>query len=255
MSYDRHNEILHLLAQERRIEIHDLVLRLNVSKETIRRDLEYLEKNGHLRRIRGGAVARQMAGKEPEYSLREIKNYAEKHAIAAAAVNLVEDGNTLAIDTGTTCLEFAKLLKGRKKVTVITNAIPIAIELASDPGIRVILLGGNVRDGDYASSGFLAEEAMRNFIVDKFIIGVGGLTLDAGITDYIVEEANLRRHLLSRSQAAVAITDNSKFGVVAMNRICDISALHTLVTDQNADGRMLAAIREQGVNIIVADTE
>jgi Transcriptional regulators of sugar metabolism len=255
MSYDRHNEILRLLAQERRIEVHDLVLRLCVSKETIRRDLEHLEKHGNLRRIRGGAVARQLSGKEPEYSLREIKNYAEKHSVAAAAVNLVEDGNTLAIDIGTTCLEFAKLLKGKKKVTVITNAIPIAIELANDPGVRVILLGGNVRDGDYASSGFLAEEAVRNFIVDKYIMGVGGLTLDAGITDYVVEEANLRRHLLERSQATVAVTDNSKFGVVAMNRICDVSALHTLVTDQNADARMLAAIREKGVNVVLANTE
>lgn len=255
MVYERRNKILQLLSQDRMIKVKDLIRMFDVSLETIRRDLEYLEKNGYINRIHGGAVAKHMSGREPEYSLREIKNYEQKRGIARAAVDLVEDGNTLAIDIGTTCLEFAKCLKGMKKVTVLTNAIPIAVELADDPDMRVIMLGGNVRGGDYATSGFLPEENMRRFNVDKFFIGIGGLTLESGFTDYIVEEANLRRHIIARSQASIALVDYSKFGVTAMNTVCDIEDMNIMVTDRLADKLMLAKIRERGVKVIVADAE
>ncbi len=252
MKTQRQNEIIQLLTEQRMVKVCDLVERFDVSTETIRRDLEYLEKKGHLSRIYGGATIKTMRGQEPEYAFRETKNYDIKIAIGRRAAELVEDGDTIIIDLGTTTLEFSRFLHTKKNLTVFTNSIQIASELVKSPEIRVFLLGGELRHGELATSGYLAEQMIDLFHVDKLFMGVGALTLKRGIEDYQVEEANLRRHFIKQSQIVIALADYSKFGVRALNHVCNLDKLDILVTDGNTDEKMLTAIRQQSIKTLIA---
>ena len=253
MLHDRRAKIVQMITSERMVKVNDLIKTFNVSIETIRRDLKYLEDSGYIRRVYGGAVVKSMYGLEPDYSSREIKNYNEKVAIGRKTVDLVDDGDTIAIDIGTTTLEFARALKGNKKVTVITNAILIAAALADDDNIRVIMLGGNVRKGDLSTSGFLSENDISLFNVDKIFLGIGGITIDEGITDYHIEESNLRRHILKKTHIVIGLADFSKFGVIAMNKVCDIEKINFLVTDDKTDKLMISKIRTLGIKVLIAE--
>ncbi len=255
MLHERRAKIIQMVSEDRIVKVCNLVSLFNVSIETIRRDLEYLEKKGYVNRVYGGAVVKSMYGVEPEYSLREVKHYTEKVAIGKVAADLIDNGDTVIIDVGTTTLEFAKHIKGKKKITVITNAIQIAMELVDDSNIRVIMIGGDLRSGEYSTSGFLAENCINVFNIDKAILGVGGLTPGRGITDYHIEEGNLRRAFVERSEKIIALADYSKFGVTAMNNVCPTSRINTVVTDSKAPQKMLSEIKALGVNVIVVAEE
>ena len=253
MLHDRRATIVQMITSERMVKVSDLIKTFNVSIETIRRDLKYLEDAGYIKRVYGGAVVKSMYGLEPDYSSREIKNYSEKVAIGRKTVELVDDGDTIVIDIGTTTLEFARALKGKKKVTVITNAIQIAAALVVDDNIRVIMLGGNVRKGDLSTSGFLSENDISLFNVDKIFLGIGGLTIEEGITDYHIEESNLRRHILKKTHMVIGLADFSKFGVIAMNKVCDIEKINFLITDDKTDKLMISKIRTLGIKVLIAE--
>ena len=234
MLQSRREKIMEMIQAERMIKVSDLIKQFGVSIETIRRDLEFLEKEGLLTRVYGGAVLNQKKAAEPLYEHREVKNYEEKAAIARRAVELIEDGDVLGIDIGTTAREFARALLGKRKVIVLTNSMPIAEILSGDDDIRVIMLGGEVRKGEFSVSGFVAENIMQHFNLDKYILGIGGITVENGITDYHIEETNLRRVMLSRAQKVIGLADYSKFGVIAMNTVCPLSRMDVLVTDGRA---------------------
>lgn len=253
MLHDRRATIVQMITSERMVKVSDLIKTFNVSIETIRRDLKYLEDAGYIKRVYGGAVVKSMYGLEPDYSSREIKNYSEKVAIGRKTVELVDDGDTIVIDIGTTTLEFARALKGKKKVTVITNAIQIAATLVVDDNIRVIMLGGNVRKGDLSTSGFLSENDISLFNVDKIFLGIGGITIEEGITDYHIEESNLRRHILKKTHMVIGLADFSKFGVIAMNKVCDIEKINFLITDDKTDKLMISKIRTLGIKVLIAE--
>lgn len=255
MTHERRETIIQLVESERIVKAADLMERFGVSNETVRRDLEYLEKAGYLNRVYGGAVAKSMHGLEPQYENREMKNYMEKVRIGELAVEYIKDGDTIVVDLGTTTLQFAKALKGKRKVTVLTYSLPVALELVPDENIRVIMLGGNLRYGDLSTSGFLAEENMKHFYVDKFILGIGGLTVDGGLTDYNIEESSLRRQILPRCQKVIGLADYSKIGVTAMNHICGLEALDVLITDQRVEKKTLAAIRDKGVEVVCVEAD
>lgn len=250
MLQTRRERIIELIQEDRMVKVSDLMKRFDVSIETIRRDLEFLEKEGLLTRVYGGAVLNRKKAAEPLYEQREIKNYREKSAIAKRAVELIEDGDVLGIDIGTTAREFARELLGRKRVIVLTNSMPIAEILSEDENIRVIMLGGEVRKGEFSVSGFVAEQVMRRFNLDKYILGIGGLTVENGITDYHIEETNLRRVMLERSQKVIGLTDYSKFGVTAMNEVCPLSRLDILVTDTRADRTVIGRMHSMKTEVI-----
>lgn len=251
MLHERRNQIVERITANRMVKVADLTRDFNVSIETIRRDLEFLEDRGYLKRVYGGAVLNGAYGLEPSYELREVINLAEKQAIAAKCVEFIDDGDTLIIDLGTTTLEVTRRLAAKKNLTVITNATLIA-QVAVNFDCRVILLGGNLRRGELATSGFLCEEAMRNFFANKLIMGVGGVTLEGGVTDYVVDEAQARRTMLERVDKVIAVADYSKFGVTALNGICPVSRLEALVVDSGVPAKTLAEYRAAGVKIAVA---
>ena len=251
MLHERRNQIVERITASRMVKVADLMRDFHVSIETIRRDLEFLEDQGYLRRVYGGAVLRGAYGLEPSYEHREVINLAEKQAIAVKTAELIDDEDTLFIDLGTTTLEVTRCLGAKKNLTVITNATLIA-QAAVSFGFRVIMLGGELRRGELAVSGFLCESAMQNFFVNKLIMGVGGITLEGGVTDYNIEEANARRRMLERADTVIAVADYSKFGVTALNSICSVGKINMLISDATLPSKTLAEYKAAGVKIITA---
>jgi DeoR family transcriptional regulator of aga operon/DeoR family fructose operon transcriptional repressor len=253
MQHERRNEILTKIKIQRAVKVCDLMEEYKVSIETIRRDLEYLEKKGLLRRVYGGAVLHGFYDEEPEHERRVITNYPQKQAIAKKTAELIKDGDTLFIDQGTTVMEVARELRLKNNLTVITNAITIAHELtANNASCRVIVLGGEMRRGEFSLSGAITESNLELFYASKVILGIGGISPETGVTDYHFQESNIRRIMIQRSTEVIGVADYSKFGVVAMNCICPLEKIHTLVTDWTIPARALAEYRSRGVIIYAA---
>jgi DeoR family transcriptional regulator of aga operon/DeoR family fructose operon transcriptional repressor len=181
-----------------------------------------------------------------------VAHLQEKESIGAKCAELIDDGDTLIIDLGTTTLEVAKNLKNKRNLTIITNGVNIALELVKIKDFRVFLAGGQLRSGELTCSGFLTQEFLNNFNVDKTIIGVGGITLEHGITDYHVDEAQVRKIMIKRSNKVIAVTDYSKFGVKAFCHVCPLSKIDVLITDWNVDDRVLRKYRDKKIEVIKA---
>ena len=252
MLQERRNQIIKKIKTTRTIKVVDLVNEYQVSIETIRRDLEYLEKAGYLRRVYGGAVLEGLYGEEPDFANREIINFHEKLAIGKRAAELIEDGDTIFVDVGTTVLEVVQNFGDKKDLTVITNATLIAHQIVKYDKFRVILLGGELRRGELSVAGPICEEELSRFYANKMLMGVGGISLWSGVTDYHFSEANIRRLMLERSSKVIAIADYSKFGVTAMNAICPISKIDKLVTDWTVPKKTISEFSDAGIDIIVA---
>ena len=255
MLQERRSEIIEKIRSKRMVKVAELVDEYQVSIETIRRDLEYLESAGYLRRVYGGAVADGLYGQEPLYSNRKVANYDEKRAIGIKAAELIGDGDTLFIDVGTTTLEVVKNLSGKKNLTVITNATLIAHEMIQYQNCSVIVLGGELRSGELSVSGHISEDNLERFFANKLIMGVGGISLHSGYTDYHINEANVRRRMIERSDKIIAVADYSKFGVTAMNCVCPVTRVEKLVTDWSIQKETLNAFREHGIDVIVSEKQ
>lgn len=252
MLQERRNEIIEKIKVNGMVKVADLVKEYGVSIETIRRDLEYLESAGHLKRVYGGAVPQELYGKKPTYNYREVVNAKEKQAIGQTAANLVEDGDTLLVDVGATALAVVQNLYNKNNLTIITNASRIASEAVQLNNCRVILLGGEMRAGELSVSGHLAEQNLGNFYANKLIMGLGGITIRNGVTDYHYAEANVRRLMLERSDQIIAVADHSKFGVTATNFICSIDRVTKLVTDWKTPLEAVENLRAGGVDVYVS---
>ena len=253
MLQERRNVILDKIMRVGMVKIADLALEFDVSIETIRRDLEYLEKHGYVKRVYGGAVSSKTYGKEPAYESREVSNYADKMAIAAKIIELLEDGSVVYLDVGTTVLEVARLLYTRKDITVVTNATKAAQAVISGKNNRVILLGGTMRSGEMSVSGSMTEKEAALFRYNTAVLGVGGLTPD-GLTDYHVEEASVRRTVIERADRIIVAADHSKFGQTCMNFICPTSKISTIVTDPQTPQATLDEYQTMGISVIPADS-
>lgn len=253
LAQERYEEILRLLEKDKIVKVAQLCSIFNVSVETVRRDLEFLEKEGKLKRVYGGAVLERKLSMEPSYHTRVIGNAREKQSIGKKTAELIHDGETLIIDLGTTTLEVAKHLKDKKDLTIITNCLYIAQELVDVPGYRVILSGGQLRSEEQSTSGFMSEEFFRTFNVDKTIIGVGGITIEEGITDYHLEETRVRRIMIEKGSQVIAVADHSKFGVKALVNVCPLEDIDVLVTDDKLPKSIIEKFKKQNVNVIVAE--
>jgi len=253
LAQERHQIILELLRRDNVVKVVELAKLFNVSIETIRRDLDFLEKEALLKKVYGGAVSIKKLGIEPSYTTREVANLEEKKAIGRKCSELIEDGDTIILDLGTTTLEVAKNLIHKKDLTIITNSLNIAMELVKVQDFRVFLAGGLLRSVELTCSGFLTQEFINNFNVDKTIIGVGGITLENGITDYHVDEAQARKAMIQRGNKVIAVADYSKFGVKAFCNICTLDEVDVLITDWKVDERTLKKYRNKKLEVIRAE--
>jgi DeoR family transcriptional regulator of aga operon/DeoR family fructose operon transcriptional repressor len=253
MQHERRDEIINKIRTQRSVKVSDLVEEYKVSIETIRRDLEYLEEKGLLRRVYGGAVLHGFYGEEPEHERRLITNYPQKQAIGKKAAELINHGDTLFIDQGTTAMEVARELRLKKNLTVITNSTLAAHELiTNNASCRVIVLGGEMRRGELTLSGNITESNLESFYATKVILGIGGISLETGVTDYHLQEANSRRIMIQRAAEVIGVADYSKFDIVAMNFICPVEKINVLVTDWTVPAKVITEYRLRGIKVYTA---
>lgn len=247
---DRRRQILELLIERGQLSIGDLSAHLNVSEMTVRRDLDALERERALKRIRGAAVAPESRPDEPPYSLRASRHADAKTRIGRAAANLVREGEAVAIDAGSTALAVAEALAPRRNITVVTPNLRAAWILVDNSDIRVIVTGGVVRPGERALNGAFSERAFEDLSCDTFFMGVGGVDPAAGFTEYTLDGTRTKQAALRTARRRVAVADASKLGTIAFVRITDIAGVDLLITDDDADPRALAELRALGLDVL-----
>ncbi len=248
----RRGAILDLLTRNGFVEVPSLQRQLGCSEATIRRDLDQLQREGRLRRTHGGAV--REGQRERALTTKVHESVAEKEAIAAAAVQMVPDGAAVGLGGGTTTQYVARALVGRTGLTVVTNAINIAIELASKD-IRMIVTGGELRSETYELVGPLAEPAASQLHLDIIFVGVDGLSAEGGLTTHNPIEARVDRVLIDQANEVVVVADHSKLGRKTFARIAPIEVAHTLITDRDADPALVRELERAGVRVIIAAGE
>lgn len=248
----RRQLVLEALEERREVAVAALSETAGVSEMTIRRDLEALEREGLLKRVHGGAVSSVSRGYEPPYALRLSRERDVKRAIGERAASLVDDGDTIAVDVGTTTLELARALAIAENLTVLTPSLRVAELLTTNPGIRTIVTGGIARHGELSLVGDLAERAFEQLHCDTAFLGAGGVDPRAGVTEFNLEDTRVKRAALASARRVVILVDASKLGNVALATICPLERVDVLVTDQSASEETLEPIREMGVEVLTA---
>src|SRR6478736_7220020 len=245
---DRFNHIITQLSTQGSVGVGDLVEAMGVSAATIRRDLSLLEGQRLLARTHGGAVAHGVLYELP-LRYRSADRQEQKSRIAQAAAGRVAEGAAIGMTGGTTTTEVARALTDRRRLTVVTNSLSIASELAVRPNLKLVVTGGAARPESYELVGPLAEQALAGLHLDLVIIGVDGIDAEAGCTTHHEVEAHTDLALIERAHRVVVVADSSKIGGVAFARICPVSRIDTLITDRSANVRSLRALRDAGVTV------
>lgn len=249
--HDRHQQIMQLLHEIQSVKTADLIARFGVSFETIRRDLEYLEREGFLKRVHGGATLPAADyQKELPFTVREMKRIQEKRELAQTALRYVEEGQSLFMDVSTTNTEFAKALMAHfDRLTILTNSFEIASVLIAKPQFTIVFIGGVVRNSERCVVGDLAESFVSQFHADLFFMSVSGISLTEGLTDYGIGEIQLKKRMLERSDKVFVLADSSKFNVVSLTPLCGLDKIERIVTDSGIDRDVLERYKQAGVLI------
>jgi DeoR family transcriptional regulator of aga operon len=249
LNEERRREILAALHRDGRVLVKDLARQFRISQITIRKDLEFLDGQGAIQRTHGGALPVQ-AGALLDPTLREKERLhrRQKMQIARAAVRLVEEGQSVLLDSGTTTTAIARALKDMSRLTVITNAINIAAELAGTH-IEVILTGGTLRKNSFSLVGPLAERTLRQLSADILFLGVDGFDTRAGLFTPNLLESEVNRVMVEIAGRTIAVCDSSKFGRRSLCNIMSVSAVHQVITDKGIPKPDLRALKDAGVKV------
>ena len=251
LNEERRREILALLNRDGRVLVKDLARHFRISKITIRKDLEFLDGQGVVQRTHGGALPLQ-AGALLDPSLREKEKLhrKQKTLIAEAAARLVEEGQSVLLDSGTTTTAIARALKDMAQLTVITNAINIAAELAGT-NVEVILTGGMLRKNSFSLVGPLAERTLRQLSADVLFLGVDGFDTKAGLFTPNLLESEVNRAMVEIARRTIAVCDSSKFGRRSLCNIMPVTAVQEVITDKQIPKPDLHALKEAGIRVTV----
>jgi DeoR family transcriptional regulator, aga operon transcriptional repressor len=247
---ERQKQILSLLGQQGRLSVTEIVAQFSISEATARRDLETLASQGKVQRVHGGIIALEQA--PPELPILERKNeqVKEKERIGRAAASLVRERESVFLGSGTTVLEVARRLREHKKLTVITNSLPVLNLLAGQKEITVISLGGMLRESELSFIGHITEQTLAELRVDKVFMGTRGLSLEHGLTNDYLEETLTDRAILKVGRDVIIVADHSKINRVSTALLAPLNVMNTLVTDSKADRKFLTALRKTGIQII-----
>ncbi|MEU5837925.1 DeoR/GlpR family DNA-binding transcription regulator [Streptomyces diacarni] len=243
----RHEELLRILREEGVLPVVEIARRLRVSEATARRDVSDLSGAGRLRRVYGGALAREPA--ERPFAEEEVDDLPAKDAVAAGAAALVEDGETVLLDIGTTTLRLARLLHGRK-ITLVTSSLAVYEELRSDETVTLVLLGGEVRRNYRSLVGNLTRAALREIYADRVFLGTSGVLPDGRVLDTTQVEVPVKQALLGAARQAVLLATARKFPGTGSARVCQATDIDMLITGQASDPATLAAFREADVEVV-----
>jgi DeoR/GlpR family transcriptional regulator of sugar metabolism len=248
---ERHAQLLALLRREGTVRIATLAKAFGVTTETARRDLDELARSGALKRTYGGAASRSLID-EPAIGMRGRAHAAERALVGVAAARLVEPGEALMIDCGSTTSLFANALAARDlRLTVLTNCLPVARALGTSAHCRVVLCPGDYVSREGGVFGPDAVEFIRRFKANTALIGAGGLTAD-GVTDADSHGCAIKRAMIERAERRLLLVDRSKFDVVQFERVCALSDIDALVCEAPPPARLASALRRAGVRVTLA---
>ena len=254
---ERKNRILYELDNFEKVSVTQLSKKFGVTTETIRRDLDALEGEYKLKRIHGGAIKISFDKQEPSHIQKKNVYREEKQKIGRKAASLIKDNDIITIDTGTTTCEILYYIKDKKNLTILLNTVAglnILIDL-KNKGVfdgKIIFLGGEINADQLSSFGPISENILKNFYVDKAFIGVGGVSLQNGITGYDVNEANLSKMIMENSKEVIIVADHSKIGVRNFYKIEDIKNVNVIVSDVEAPNEWSSSLNEYGIDWIKA---
>jgi len=250
---ERRLYILKLLEKNEKVNVNTLSKQFGVSEVTIRKDLRHLEKKNMLIRAHGEAIKQSLVNVDLSIYDRRKQNIKSKQAIGIKAVSLIGNGETILLDSGTTIMELVKHLPKQIEITVITNAVDIAFQLAEYPKIRVIMPGGILRRNSLSLVGEQAAEAFRNYYCNKCFVSADGIDKQQGLLTMNIEEAHLSRINMENSRKVIALIDSSKFQQKGMMTIVPISKINTLITDNGISGEQKKYLADSGIEVLIAN--
>lgn len=247
---ERRQKIVLMTEENGKVNVKDLAKIFDISEVSIRHDLNELGKRGLVVRSRGGAIACDKLAKELSVKDKHNENYAVKVLLAKAVASLVDDGDSLIIDSGTTTEEVAKALTNKQGLTVMTNGLNIAHVLADIEDANVFMLGGQLRKKSMSFYSNEVEQALSKYNFKKVILGVDGIDSEVGITTHYEPEAMLNRTMCTRADKVIAVTDSSKFGKRALYNVLPLKSIDVLVTDKDMPAEFVESLTSLGIEVI-----
>lgn len=244
---ERQRSIVERLRDAGKVTVDELTETFGVSAPTIRADLARLEARGLLVRAHGGAIRAEGTLFEPSHDERRVMRRAEKRAIARAAAQLVQEGETVLLDAGTTTLELAMALRTIRSLTVVTNSLANAMALMEGGTVEVVMIGGQVQRRRRAALGPLAVRFLEGFRVDRAFLGFNGVDPEGGLTVVDFDAAEVKRRMMAIAGESIVVADSDKIGRVAFAAAAPIAMADVLITDAQATPALLDRIRDRGV--------
>jgi DeoR family transcriptional regulator of aga operon len=251
-SIERQQKILHYLTRQQRISVADICGMFSISEATARRDLEVLTEQNNLQRVHGGAISLNQATPELPIIQRESEQEDEKKWIGKAAASLILNNETIFLGSGTTVLELARELKNHTGLKVVTNSLPVLNILSGLPDISVIALGGMLRASELSFIGHITEQALAEIHVDKVFIGIHAIHQEHGLTNDYLPETMTDRAIIKSGREVIVLVDHTKVNTESIAFLAPITSIHKLVTDRRTSDDFVTALKEQGVEVILA---
>lgn len=249
---ERQREIVRRARQDGRVEVAALAEDFGVAGETIRRDLAVLEREGVLRRVHGGALPAETFGFEAPVAVRETEMAAEKEHIAKAALAELPPDGTVALDAGTTTMQLARALPDDCRLTMVTNSLPIAVQLSSHPHLTVLVVGGRVRGTTQAQVDRWALRALAEIRVDVAFMATNGLSVERGLTTPDLNEASVKEAMIASARRVVVLADHTKVGADHFAQFGRVSDIDVLVSDSGLDDAAADELERAGLAVVRA---
>lgn len=247
LAIERKSEILSILQKEKSVLVSELSQKYNVTEETIRRDLDKLEKEGYVKKTYGGAVLNQKTNEDIPFKIREKTNIAQKQKIAKTVLKLLEEGESIMLDSSSTSLMIAKSLQQRKGLTVITNSVEVLLELAKNKNLKVISTGGLLRESALSLGGNDAQRLLKRYNVDKAILSCKGIHMEKGITESNEIEAEMKQTMRRCAKETIWVIDSSKFDKVSFVSFNELQKGDLVVTEETPSERWRKYFEEKGI--------
>ncbi len=253
-THERRQTVIELLRKQPGLRVPELAEALDVSEGTVRNDLNALELAGSVMRVHGGAILREQAGfNNMSFSVRHQKFAAEKNAIARAAADLVMDGDSILLDASSTAYYFAQEIRERNRLRVVTNGLDVARLLSKNASNTVILIGGILNQDGSSVTGLFSEEIIRDLHIQKAFVSSSGFSLERGLTEVHLEEAQLKRKAIDSAQEVIALIDSSKIGKEDLTPFARIEQIHRMITDSGITPMWAQLIERAGITLTICD--
>lgn len=251
LAIERRSEIMNIIKRDRSVRVNKLSEKFEVTEETIRRDLDKLDKEGKLKKTYGGAVLEDYVSEESSFSDRLKVNMEEKKLIATYANHLIEDGETIFIDMSTTALEVAKNVDSAKNFTVITNSLNALIELSQRPNINLITIGGIFNESTLSMEGPMTNKFINQYYADKTLFSVKAISQERGVMDSKEHLAEIKRQMIGNAKKVILLADGSKFNQSALVRVIDVESIDMIITDYKMDEQWHDYFSKKNIEVIV----